>query len=174
MLYMFKLLLTALVVIQSSLYSLQFTTASGSTVSMSAYQGKKLLLVNIATESERVGQLTQLQQLQQQYADSLVVLAFPSNSFGKEPRTDSAILSFCAGGYSTTFPIASKASVSGADIQPVYSWLTQGVQNGLADGAVQGDFQKFLISSSGEIIGVFAPKVSPLDTTITHAIMRDL
>lgn len=172
---MLKLCLALLATVPTAFYTLSFTPAAGGPAqAMSAYQGKKVLLVNIATGSSDAGQLTGLQRLQQQYGDSLVVIAFPSNSFGNEPRSDSAIQAFCHASYQTTFAVAKKAAVTGSDSQPVYDWLAKSSENGSIDGAVQGDFQKFLISSTGEVVGVYAAKVQPMDTLITHAVMRDL
>lgn len=166
-----KILLGVLIVFQTSLYSLHFTTASGNNVSLSAYQGKKILFVNIATGSRYVSQLSALQLLQERYGDSLAVLAFPSNSFSHEPREDSAILSFCTSVYHTNFPVARKSPVNGTGTQPVYNWLGKGSENGAFDSPLSGDFQKYLISSSGEIIGVYAPNVNPMDSVITKAVM---
>lgn len=169
-----KILISFLVVALTNFYTLQFTRSDGSVVNMASYQGKKILLVNIATGSSEVGQLAALQTLQTQYADSLVVLAFPSNSFGHEARTNPQIAAFCATNYQTTFVIASKGAVRGDSIQPLYNWLSKMSENGTGDTQVEGDFHKYLISSSGELIGVYSAKVSPMDTVITHAVMRDL
>ncbi len=169
-----KLLIALLFMVSTSFYSLQFTTTSGSQVNMSSYQGKKILIVNIATGSSFVSQLSAMQELQQQYHDSLVVLAFPSNSFGHEPREDSAIAAFCTATYHTTFSIAHKGVVAGTGVQPVYNWLGKKTENGVVDDGVEGDFQKYLISSSGEVIGVYSSTVNPMDSVIIKAVMRDL
>jgi glutathione peroxidase len=154
----------------TSIYTLSFTDTDGNTVSMSSFQNKKILLVNIATNSPRVEQLTGLQQLKQQYGDSLVVIAFPSNSFGNETRTDAGIKQFCQQNYGVNFVIASKGSVSGFSVQPVYDWLKHTAQNGVMDVEILRDFQKVLINKDGNIIGVFAPGVSPTDSSIMSAI----
>ena len=153
-----------------SFYSLQFQAADNTIIPMNGFQGKKVLLVNIATGSNHAGQIAGLQQLQQQYADSLVVVAFPSNSFGAESRNNTEILQFCQSIYHTTFRIASKSAVAGPNMHPVYQWLSQQTENGTIDLSVGGDFQKVLISSAGEIIGVFSPKIDPMHLTITNAI----
>lgn len=155
----------------TSFYALQFQTTAGNTVNMNNFQGKKILLVNIATGSDKVSQLAELQQLQQTYADSVVVIAFPSNSFGKETRTDVAIKVFCEANYNTSFIIAAKAPVTGPIAQPVYNWLAKASENGDMDLPISGDFQKILIGGDGTIRGVFSPKMSPLDSNITQAIL---
>lgn len=161
--------LTSLV-LYTSIYSLSFTDTDGSTVNMSSFQNKKILIVNIATNSPRVGQLTGLQQLKQQYGDSLVIIAFPSNSFGNETRSDAEIKQYCQQNYNVNFFIASKNSVSGPYVQPVYNWLKHTEENGVMDVEIMSDFQKILINNDGNIIGVFAPGVSPTDTSIVSAI----
>lgn len=161
--------LTSLV-LYTSIYSLSFTDTDGSTVNMSSFQNKKILIVNIATNSPRVGQLTGLLQLKQQYGDSLVIIAFPSNSFGNETRSDAEIKQYCQQNYNVNFFIASKNSVFGLYIQPVYNWLKHTEENGVMDVEIMSDFQKILINNDGNIIGVFAPGVSPTDTSIVSAI----
>ena len=79
----------------TSIYSLSITDVNGNTISLSAFQGKKIMLVNIATGSDKVAQLAGLQQLHQQYHDSLIIIAFPSASFGHETRSNSEIKQFC-------------------------------------------------------------------------------
>ncbi len=153
-----------------SFYSLSITDVDNNTISLNSYQGKKILLVNIATGSSRVGQLGTLQQLQQTFGDSLVVIAFPSNSFGHESRSDSAIKQFCISNYGTTYKIIKTDAVAGTIVQPVYYWLKQIEQNGAMYGAVGGDFQKFLINESGQLIGTFAPAIDPMDPIIRNAI----
>jgi glutathione peroxidase len=137
----------------TSIYSLQFTDTEGNNVNMSSYQGKKILLVNIATESPKASQLAGLQQLHQQYGDSLVIIAFPSNSFGNEEKTNSEIKLFCQSNYGVTFKIAAKNSVSGSGIQSIYTWLGDINLNGSMNGTVGGDFQKFLVNKEGVLIG---------------------
>ena len=153
-----------------SIYSLTITTAGGNTISLSQFQGKKILLVNIATNSPRAGQLAKLEQLYQQHKDSLVVIAFPSNSFGNEPRGNVAIDSFCHNTYHVSFLVATKEAVSGTGIQPVYQWLTTLGQNGVMNGTILGDFLKFLVDKNGNLVGVFAPSVDLMGSEIQNAI----
>lgn len=167
---MLKTICLLLFVFQTSIFTLHFTDAAGNNVALSTYQGKKILLVNIATGSSRTNQIGELQQLQQQYPDSLVVIAFPSNSFSHEAREDSAIQQYCSTVYGVTYPIAQKAAVKGTAIQTVYNWLGNKSENGISTGEVIGDFQKFLIDETGNMVGIFSPTISPLDSTIAKAI----
>jgi glutathione peroxidase len=154
----------------TSIYSLHFNDVDGNTINMSAYQGKKILIVNIATGSQRVSQLADLQQLHQLYPDSLVIIAFPSNSFAHETRTNAEIKQFCQSNYGVSFLIAEKNSVAGTGIQSIYNWLAHTSENGAMDGAVGGDFQKFLVDKDGSLIGVYSPSVNPLDNSVQNAI----
>ncbi len=165
-----KLLLSGLgLFFVTSFYTLQFQDSNGTTQSMGQYQGKKVLLVNIATGSARAGQLAQLQQLQQLYADSLVVIAFPSNSFGHEPLSDSAIGQYCQDhGY--TFKLAAKQPVTGQGMQSIYHWLATQSENGMMAQPVLADYQKFLINGSGMLVGVFSAATEPMGTQIRAAI----
>lgn len=154
----------------SNFYTLQFQDIDGNARSMSQYQGKKILLVNIATGSSNVQQLAGLQQLHQQYGDSVVVIGFPSNSFGYETRSNTEIKQFCQNNYGVTFLLAAKSEVKGAQINPVYQWLTNISDNGISSAPVQKNFQKFLISGTGALIGFFSPTVEPMSTQITAAL----
>jgi glutathione peroxidase len=154
----------------TSIYTLSFTDTDGNTVNMSAFQGKKILLVNMASGSPRASQLSGLQQLHRQYGDSLVVIVFPSNSFGKESRSDAEIKQFCQANYGAGFRIAAKASVSGTGIQSIYRWLANQNENGVMNGAVVGDFQKFLINKNGLLVGAFTPSFDPSNNELIQAI----
>jgi glutathione peroxidase len=155
-------------------YSLSFVDVNGTTINMSSYQGKKIMIANIATGSNKVNQLIGLQQLKQQYGDSLVVILFPSNSFGKESRTDAQIKQFVQSNVGNNFVIASKSNVTGSSANAIFSWLASKVKNGDADAVTGGDFEKFLINKSGSLIGVYSPKVSPTDASITTTITSSL
>ena len=166
-----KILILVLVsFFEVSVYSFKVPAASGAVIDFSSFQGKKILVVNFACSSPMAEQIGELEQLYRQHKDSLVVIAFPSNSFGNEPRTNDQIRDFCTGMYNTSFLIASKGSVIGTDIQPFYSWITQQSQNGMLNSTVNGDFKKYLISKEGKLIGVFSSKVKPTDQKIQQAL----
>jgi glutathione peroxidase len=169
---MLKILISSLLFIlqMTSIYSVDVTSASGADIGLSAYSGKKLLIVNIATSGNKVSQLGELQQLQDRYSDSLVVIAVPSNSFGHESKSSSEIKSFCETYYHTTFLITQKGAVKGPDILPLYTWLTHKSENAVTNGEIKADFQKYLIDGEGHVIGIYSGTVTPLDTTITHRI----
>ena len=158
--------------IYSSIYSLSINDAGGNPISLSTYQGKKILVVNIATGSDRVSQLAGLQQLQDQYADKLVIIACPSASFGHETRTDSQVTNFCETVYHTSFLIAAKNPVAGTGMQPLFEWLTHSSNNGVYEGEVTSDFQKFLVDEEGNFIGSFSARVEPTDPKLVQLIAQ--
>lgn len=163
-------ILTAIVLLTSSIYTIPYTKSDGTSGSFASFQGKKILIVNIATGSDKVSQIGQLQNLYEQYQDSLVVIAFPSNSFGNEPKTNAQIKQTCEGVFGTTFIIAQKGPVSGAGILPIYDWLGSQAANGVMNGTVRNDFQKFLVDADGSLVGVFSPDTDPMDISIRNAI----
>lgn len=154
----------------ASIYSFVVGGANGSGIDFDNFRNKKILLVNIATNSPRAGQLGELQQLQEQYGDSLVIIGFPSNSFGNESRSNAEIVEFCQSQYEVSFFIAAKGAVKGSNAQAVYQWLTRQSENGVADSEVKSDFQKYLIDRNGELLGIFSGSVSPLDNQLVSNI----
>jgi glutathione peroxidase len=155
-----------------SIYTLQFTDIDGNSISMSQFQGKKILFVNIATGSTRTGQLGELQQLHEQYADRVVIIGFPSNSFGHEARSNAEIKQFCTTTYNTSFLFAQKISVKGESVHPIYNWLTLISENEMMDQQMGSDFQKFLVDETGKLIGVFSPSVNPGDPKFIQEILN--
>jgi len=153
-----------------SIYSISATDINGGQINFSGFQGKKILIVNTASNGSYTSQYAALEQLYQLYKDSLVVIAFPSNSFGNEPGSNAGIKDFVTGTYNTHFLLAAKADVTGPSQIPIYQWLTQQSQNGMMNSVVQGDFQKYLVDKNGILIGVFSPMIGPMDSSIQNAI----
>lgn len=153
-----------------SIYSLSVTDVDKNTINFNSFKNKTILIVNTASGSGAAGQIGELQQLYQQYQDSLVVIAFPSNSFGNEPRTDQEIKTFMQGTYGVTFPIAGKSPVKGDSANLIYQWLCSKMQNDVMDSKIKRDYQKFLIDKSGSIVAKFDSSISPLDEQVLKAI----
>jgi glutathione peroxidase len=164
------LLVIGSLLLTTSVYTLQYNDIDGNQISMSIYSSKKILIVNIATNSSKISQLAGLQQLYQTYGDSLEIIAFPSNSFGNEPKSNAEIKSFCQANYGVTFKIASKNPVAGTGVQSIYYWLSHVSENGVMNEEVIGDFQKYLIDKNGNLIGVFSPSTNPMGSEIVNAI----
>jgi len=156
-----------------SIYTITSENIDGGQINFSSFQGKKILIVNTASNSPYVSQYTGLEQLYQQYHDSLVVIAFPSNSFGNEPGTNQEIKNFVMSTYNVHFLLGAKVPVTGVQKPAIYQWLTQQVQNGMMNSDVLYDFQKYLIDDDGTLIAVFGSNIHPMDSTIQNAITNN-
>ena len=134
------------------------------------YQGKVLLLVNVASECGLTPQYRELQALYAEYKDQgLEVLGFPANNFGaQEPGTDQQISQFCERNYGVTFPMFSKISVKGADKHPLYDELTS--MPAPIGGEVEWNFQKYLVDRHGDVVARFAPPTTPNDPKLVGKI----
>jgi glutathione peroxidase len=98
-----------------------------------------------------------------------VIVGFPSNDFGgQEPGTNEEIQTFCERRYGVTFPLATKITIQGTEVHPVYQWLTQKSQNGVADSMVRWNFHKYLLDEHGQLVKSLPSSVSPLDAEILH------
>lgn len=153
----------------SSVYNLSIDTYNKGIISLSDYHGKKILIVNIASNSKYVSQVQELHQLYDLHKDSLIVIAFPSNSFDNEQRDDAQLLQY-VDSMQLNFPVAKLSFVKGGGIHPLYAWLSQRSSNGVLDATITNDFQKYFLDKNGEIFGLFNSEVSPLDTKVTQAI----
>lgn len=161
---------------KSKLYAFTMNDIDGQPVSLSKFQGKALLIVNVASKCGFTKQYTGLQELYEKYRDrGLVVLGFPANNFGaQEPGTNTQIKNFCSTRFDVTFPMFSKISVKGDDIHPLYKYLTDPEKNPGFAGPIQWNFNKFLIGRDGKTIARYPSKTKPLDSELTGAIERAL
>ena len=143
---------------------------NGDEFRFSSLKGKKVLIVNTASKCGLTPQYKELQELYEQFGgEHFEIIGFPANNFlSQEPGTDSQIKEFCSSEYAVTFPMMSKISVKGADIHPLYRWLTSKELNGVLNAEITWNFQKFLIDESGQLMKVFSPRVSPLDDEIVR------
>ncbi len=158
---------------QSTVYSFQLDSIAGSaSINFSAFTGKKILIVNTASLDSNATQYAELSSLQAYFADSLVVVIVPSNSFGTEPGSNSEITSFYTQSAYIRFPVAAKVSVTGSSIHPLYAWLTQQSQNGVMNSPVAAPFKKFLINKQGYLVGVFSNRIKPASPAMVSAIQR--
>ena len=157
---------------QSKIYSFTMNDIDGKAVSLSQYQGKVLLIVNVASKCGYTKQYAGLQKLYGKYKDNgFVILAFPANNFlRQEPGTDSEIKAFCTTKFNVTFPIFSKISVKGKDIHPLYQYLTNPEENREFGKPIKWNFNKFLIGKDGETIARFPSKVAPMDASLLEAL----
>lgn len=143
---------------------------------LSQYQGKVILMVNVASKCGLTPQYEALQELYTEYKDDgLVVLGFPANEFGRqEPGTDDQISAFCQENYGVTFPMFSKVVVKGKGQCDLYKYLTSDETNPKFSGSISWNFEKFLINREGEVVARFAPSVTPNSDKVVSAIKEQL
>lgn len=151
-----------------TLHDFTMCDIDGNDVSLSTYKGKKVMVVNVASECGLTPQYAVLQELYDTFKDrNFVILGFPANNFGaQEPGSDIEIKGFCSKRYGVTFPMFSKISVAGNDINALYSFLTKSAENGVIDAPVTWNFQKFLVDENGKVIDFLPPSESPADTKV--------
>ncbi len=146
-----------------SFYSLKAISNNGEEISFEKYKGKKVLIVNLASQCGYTPQYAELERLHQQNKD-LVVLGFPANNFGaQEPGSDQEIAEFCRLNFGVTFSLFTKNDVKGIDKQEVYQWLTDKNKNGWNDEEPKWNFYKYLIDENGNLLKVFSSSVKPAD-----------
>jgi glutathione peroxidase len=153
---------------QKSIYDFKVTDLYGKEFDFSSLKGKKVMIVNTASECGLTPQYENLQSLYEQNKNNnFVIVGFPANNFGgQEPGSDAEIAEFCKMNYGVSFPMMSKISVKGDDMHPIYTYLTQKTKNGLEDSEVAWNFQKYLIDENGKLVRVVSPKTLPTDDTI--------
>jgi len=155
-----------------SFYNLPATLIDDSAINLNQYKGKKILVVNTASDCGYTGQYEQLEKLYQQHREKLVILGFPANDFkGQEKGTDLAIASFCKLNYGVSFPLFKKSKVIiGTDQNEIFKWLTQKNKNGWNEQAPTWNFCKYLIDEQGRLTHFFASSVEPSSQEVLAAI----
>ncbi|WP_293890396.1 glutathione peroxidase [Flavobacterium sp.] len=151
-----------------TIYQFKVTDLYGREFDFASLKGKKILVVNTASECGLTPQYKDLEAIYEKYKNlNFVIVGFPANNFGaQEPGSNEQIAKFCEMNYGVTFPMMSKISVKGNDMDKVYQFLTQKSKNGLQDSEVEWNFQKYLINEQGELVKVLSPRVLPTDVSI--------
>lgn len=161
-------LLSILFFMSTSLYDFKVPGLDGHSIDLSKYKGKKILIVNTASQCGYTPQYAELQQLHEKYKNSLVIIGFPANNFGQqEPGSNEEIGAFCKKNYGVTFLMAEKVSVKGTDIHPLFKYLTEEAGKLGNTDPIKWNFTKFLIDEKGKLIGVFPSRVKPLSDELT-------
>jgi len=155
-----------------TIYQFTMPDINGDEVSLSTFEGKVVMIVNVAS---KCGLTPQYEDLQKLYDDKkeagLVILGFPANNFmGQEPGSEEEIKSFCQKNYGVTFPMFSKISVKGDDMHPLYQFLTQKEKNGVMDSNVKWNFQKYVLNKKGELVEMIPPSNSVLKDDVMSLI----
>lgn len=154
----------------TNFYSFSVNTIDGEEISLEAFRGKKLLVVNVASKCGLTPQYEDLQKLYEEFGgDNFEIIGFPANNFlRQEPGTNEEIKQFCSVNYGVSFPMMAKISVKGKDIHPLYEWLTKKKNNGVMDAKVSWNFQKFMIDEEGNLVDMASPKTKPYDDKIIN------
>lgn len=155
---------------QESIHEFSFNTIDGTLKSFDDFKGKKILIVNTASECGFTPQYKALQDMHEKYGDKLAIIGFPANNYGKqEPGMNAEIANFCEKNYGVTFTMAEKVSVDGDDIHPIFKWLCAQA-NPSFTGAIKWNFEKFLLNESGVLIDRFRSMTAPDDKKIVQLI----
>lgn len=183
----------------ASIYDIPLNTLAGAPASLAEFQGKVVLIVNVASKCGLTPQYEGLEKLYSDYKDKgFVIAAFPSNDFaGQEPGTNEEIQSFCTMNFGVDFPIFEKIPVVGPEKHPLYAALTAAQPTAISTAPVPlaeklktflaqhgkepnpepeilWNFEKFLVSKTGEVVRRFSPDTDPFNPVITTAIEAEL
>lgn len=155
-------------------YSLKGELGNGDSIDFNSFQGKKVLLVNTASNCGYTNQYDDLQKLSEQYKDKLLVIGFPANDFKEQEKgTDEEIMQFCKVNYGVTFRLMKKSVViRSAGQNPVFQWLSDSAKNGWNNKYPSWNFSKYLVNENGVLTNYFDPSVSPLGKEILGAIEK--
>ena len=156
----------------NSVYTIPYELNNGSVGNLSAYKGKKILIVNTASDCGYTNQYEGLQKLYTQYAHKLIVIGFPSNNFKEQEKgDDETIAQFCKINYGITFPLVKKSVViKSAEQHKIFEWLSNKKENGWLDKAPSWNFCKYLIDETGMLTHFFEPGVEPFDAGLIAVI----
>lgn len=151
-----------------TIYDYKVEDIDGKEINFADFKGKKILIVNTASECGFTPQYADLEKLSNDYKDKLVVVGFPANNFGgQEPGTNTEIGAFCQKNYGVTFPLAAKVSVKGDDTAPIFKYLTEKELNGVKNTTILWNFTKFLVDENGKLVDSFISTTKPTDQAIT-------
>lgn len=151
-----------------NLYQFSIKTLEGEAFDLSALKGKKVMIVNTASECGLTPQYAHLQELYEaEGKGDFEIIGFPCNDFGaQEPGTAEQIATFCEKNYGVSFPMMEKVHVKGENQHPIYAWLTEKDKNGVGDHEVQWNFHKFLVDENGNLVKEVLPQTLPIDEEV--------
>ena len=155
-----------------SFYSLRDTAIDGTAFDFEKLKGKKVMLVNTASDCGYTGQYDDLQKLSEQYKDKLVVIGFPANDFKEQEKgTDEEIATFCKKNFGVSFPLMQKSSViKGTNQSKIFEWLTDSTKNGWNNQQPSWNFCKFIVDEQGRLTNFFGSTIEPLGEEVKAAL----
>ena len=147
------------------IYDVEVTTIEGKQIKLALYQGKVILIVNVASQCGFTSQYDGFEELYRKYGDQgLVILGFPCNQFGaQEPGSEEEIMNFCRLNYGVTFPMFAKIDVNGPNVDPLYILLKKERPGFLGSGTIKWNFTKFLVDRDGNIVERYSPSTKPAE-----------
>jgi glutathione peroxidase len=156
----------------TTVFDIPLQTLSGEPTTLAPFHGKAVLIVNVASKCGLTPQYSGLERVHSRFADAgFSVVGFPCNQFGgQEPGTTEEIQTFCSTTYGVTFPMMSKVEVNGPDRHPLYAELVTATDSDGNAGDIQWNFEKFLLDTSGKVVGRFRPTTTPEDPAVIAAI----
>jgi glutathione peroxidase len=159
-----------------SIYDIEINALDGAPADLHDYEGKAVLLVNVASQCGLTPQYTGLEEVQERYADrGFSVLGVPCNQFGgQEPGSAEEIATFCSTNYGVTFPLTEKVEVNGPGRHALYQALVETPDAEGHTGDIRWNFEKFVLSPSGEVVARFNPMVEPTSDEVTTTIEKNL
>lgn len=153
-----------------NIYAFEVEGLTGGTIAFEDFKGKKILIVNTASECGYTPQYAQLEELHKEAGDELIIVGFPANNFGgQEPGSNSEIAAFCEKNYGVSFHMAAKVSVKGSDQHPLFQWLTS-QENEDFTGDINWNFEKFLIDENGKLVRRFRSGADPVGEEMMAAL----
>ncbi len=170
------LLGASLLAAEKTVFDFTLNSIDGQPAPLSAFKGKVVLLVNVASRCGYTPQYAGLEALYEKYKDrGFVIVGIPANNFGaQEPGTNQEIKTFCTSKYHVTFPMMAKVSVKGDDIAPLYQFLTDKNLNPKTGGEIGWNFTKFMVGPDGKILARFDSAIEPDSAPVTSAIEKAL
>ncbi len=155
-----------------SFYSLKDTTINGAAFDFEQLKGKKVMLVNTASDCGYTGQYDDLQKLSEKYKDKLIVIGFPANDFKEQEKgTDNEIAAFCKLNFGVTFPLMKKSVVKkGANQNKIFEWLTNSTKNGWNNQPPSWNFCKYIVDEQGRLTHFFGSTIEPMGNEIKTAL----
>ena len=158
---------------QESIYDISINDINGDIINLNAFKNKYILFVNVASECGFTPQYQALEELYQKYKQILVIIGLPCNQFGgQESGSVKEIQQFCSNKYNISFLLTEKVAAKGDEKHKIYCWLTDKKLNGKYNSSVKWNFQKYLVSPTGELIDYFYSITNPMSPKITSILQQ--
>ncbi|MEP3837039.1 MAG: glutathione peroxidase [Algibacter sp.] len=151
-----------------SIYEIKINAINSKPINLLHFKGKHILFVNVSSKCSFTPQYKDLQTLYNKHQDKLEIIGIPCNQFAnQEPKNKTEIMSFCETNYGVTFLITEKIKVKGKNKHPLYTWLTEKINNGVKSSSVKWNFQKYLVNPDGVLVDYYFPTTNPRSSKIT-------